>query len=64
MKPKCLEKAIQPCLPGHVTVWAGDVETSWAYDLGTYRLQEIELQVVAASNLMRGSDNLSKSSKV
>ena len=63
IKPRRLKKGdtiatVSPC-----NGWAGDERTKWKYELGTNRLKESGLHVVAAPNSMRGSDYLAKNPK-
>lgn len=63
VKPKRLVKGATIATLSPCNGWAGDMATSWVYDLGASRLRQVGLQVAAAPNSMRGSDYLSKNPK-
>lgn len=60
IKPKQLTQGAKVATVSPCNGWAGDLDIRWKYDLGVLRLKELDLQVVAAPNAMRGSDYLSK----
>ncbi len=63
IKPKCLQQGDKIAVVSPCNGWAGDSDILWKYNLGVSHLRELELEVIAASNALRGSDYLSKNPK-
>ena len=63
IKPKCLQQGDKIAVVSPCNGWAGDPDILWKYNLGVSHLRELELEVIAAPNALRGSDYLLKNPK-
>ena len=63
IKPKCLQQGDKIAVVSPYNGWAGDPDILWKYNLGVSHLRELELEVIAAPNALRGSDYLLKNPK-
>ena len=63
IKPKCLEQGDKIAVVSPCNGWAGDPDILWKYNLGVSHLRELELEVIAAPNALRGSDYLLKNAR-
>ena len=60
IKPNKLNKGDKVATVSPCHGWAGDPGIHWKYKLGVERLSELELEVVAAPNSLKGSEYLSQ----
>jgi len=59
IKPNKLNKGDKVATVSPCHGWAGDPDINWKYKLGVEHLYELELEVVAVPNSLKGSEYLS-----